>query len=57
MNEYTVEITETLKRTITIKAYSDTDALLKVKEQYDNEEIVLSSEDYDGTEFEAYVKK
>lgn len=56
MKEYKVEIIETLKRTITIKAYSGEDALLKVKEQYDNEEIILGSEDYDGTEFEAYLK-
>lgn len=56
MKEYTVKITETLKRTIIIKADSDEDALLKVKEQYDNEEIILGSEDYDGTEFESYLK-
>lgn len=53
MRTYSVEITETLRRTIIIEAQSDEEALLKVKEQYDDEEIVLDSSDYVGTEFVA----
>ena len=53
MKKFKVEITETLRRTIIIEAQSDEEALLKVKEQYDEEEIVLDSSDYVGTEFVA----
>lgn len=56
MRTYSVEITETLRRTIVIEALSDEEALLKVKEQYDEEEIVLDSSDYAGTEFVAQLE-
>lgn len=56
MRTYTVEIKETLRRTIVVEAQSDEEALLKVKEDYDNEEIVLDSSDYVGTDFEAYLE-
>ena len=44
--KYKVEITEYLQRTISIKADNEDDALDKVEELYDNEEIVLSADDF-----------
>ena len=52
MKTYAVVITETLQRIITINADNEGDALDKVQEMYDNEEIVLDSSDYQDTEIE-----
>ena len=46
MNEYTICVTETLQRCITIKADTEEQAIDKVQEMYDNEEIVLDSSDF-----------
>lgn len=43
---YTIEITETLQNQITVQANSQEEAEKKVKEQYQNNEIVLDSNDY-----------
>lgn len=43
---YTIEITETLQKQVKIKANSQEEAEKKVKEQYQNNEIVLDSNDY-----------
>lgn len=49
MDEYTVEITETLRREVKVKA-GDVDAALdKVKMMYQNSEVVLGEQDFDGT--------
>ena len=52
MKTYNIEITETLQRTITINADNEGEALDKVQEMYDNEEIVLDWSDYQDTEIE-----
>ena len=52
MKTYNIEITETLQRTITINADNEGEALDKVQEMYDNEEIVLDWGDYQDTEIE-----
>lgn len=46
MKTYTVEITETLQKQIKVKANSESEAIDIVQEQYDNEDIVLYSEDF-----------
>lgn len=50
--EYKVEITETLQRTIVVKAKSASEAIEKTKEMYHKEEIVLDSSDYIDTEYQ-----
>ena len=52
MKTYKVVVTETLQRTITINADNEGEALDKVQEMYDNEEIVLDSSDYQDTKIE-----
>lgn len=49
---YKVEITETLQRTVEVKASSSGEAIEKVKELYRNEDIVLDYNDFMGNEFE-----
>lgn len=51
MKKYLVEITETLQKQITVQANSREEAEQKVKERYDNEEIILNESDYVDTEF------
>lgn len=46
MKKYTLEITETLKKQITILAQSKEDAIQLIKQQYDNEEIILDHNDH-----------
>ena len=46
---YTIEITETLQKQVKIKANSQEEAERKVREQYQNNEIVLDSNDYIDT--------
>lgn len=52
LKEYTFAITETLQRRIHIKASSGGEALSEVKRLYNNEEIILDSSDYIGTDFQ-----
>lgn len=47
-----IEITETLSRVIKVNAKDEQSALLSVQALYQNEEVVLGSEDYQSTEFE-----
>ena len=49
---YKVEITETLQRTVEVKASSSGEAIEKVKESYRSENIVLDWQDFVGNEFE-----
>lgn len=58
MKKYNIEIEEVLRKVIPIEANSIDEALDKVKEQYDEEEIVLDSSDYCETSFgNLYSKK
>jgi len=50
-----VEITETLQRTVEVKAENGRDAIEKVKDMYRNEDIVLSSEDFIDSNFQVIV--
>ena len=51
--EYSVEIEETLCRTLTVKAESLIQAIQYVKEKYYEEEIVLNADDFIGVIFGA----
>lgn len=52
MDKYRVFIYETLFKAIDTEAEDYSDAIKKVKEKYNNEEIVLSADDYYDTEFD-----
>jgi len=49
--KYYIKITETLSRTVPIKADDEHEAIRIAKELYKNEQIVLNSNDYVTTEF------
>lgn len=51
MKKYLVEITETSQRQVTVSANSRVEAEQKIKERYDNEEIVLNENDYVDVDF------
>lgn len=51
MKNYDVCVKETLERVIPTEAESREEAMRKVEEQYDNEEIVLDYEDYAGVDY------
>ena len=51
--KFDVRIEETLATHITVEANSEKEAIEIVKEQYYNEEIVLDSNDFIGTNFTA----
>jgi len=50
MDAYEIEIKETLSTKVKVEAYNQCDAMLKVKEMYRNQEIILDAEDYKVTE-------
>ncbi|HED06245.1 MAG TPA: protein dpnD [Ignavibacteria bacterium] len=50
MKTFEIEIQEILSRIVEIDARSEDEALQKVKEMYQKEEIVLDSSDYLDTE-------
>ena len=52
MDKYKVIIYETLSKAIDIEAEDYLDAIKKVREKYNNGEIVLSADDYYDTEFD-----
>lgn len=51
MKEFKVEITETLQKTITIIASSESAAIEEAKSLYRDEEIVLDDSNYIDTEY------
>lgn len=50
MIKFKIEVQEYLSRTVEIEANNSDEALSKVKEQYQKEEIVLNAEDYVTTD-------
>lgn len=50
--KYDITIIETLSRSIEIETDSYDDALMKVEEMYDNQEIILDPEDFKGKTIE-----
>lgn len=55
MKTFEIEVQEILSRVIRIEAESQSNALLKVKEKYRNEEIVLDAGDYKETEIMPFI--
>ena len=52
MAEFTISTTEILSRTDVIEAETADDALVKVKQLWKSEKIVLSGEDFQDVQFE-----
>lgn len=52
MEYYVVQVTETLARTLVVRADNEDEALKKTQQAYDNEEVILDYDDYDGYEIE-----
>lgn len=50
--EFKVEITETLQKTVTVHAKSENEAIQMAKDMYHDEKVVLGYESYVDTEFE-----
>lgn len=57
MSKYEVEITEVLQKQIVVEANSKEEAENIVREQYRNEEVVLSSEDCVDRNFKVSKQK
>ena len=57
MNEYTIEITETLQKQVKIKAKNVIDAISQVKASYYNCEIELNENDLVDTDFTNIISK
>lgn len=51
MNQYIIEITETLQRQVSVEADSYEEAVKKVRKEYDEEEIVLNYLDIVDVQF------
>ena len=49
MKKYKIEITETLQKQIEVMASSKEEALDLIKQQYQNEDIVLTADDHVNT--------
>ncbi|MDP3837293.1 MAG: DpnD/PcfM family protein [Methylococcales bacterium] len=45
LKKYQIEITETLQRIVEVEAASLDDAIVEIRKQYENEEIILDSSD------------
>ena len=54
MKTFEFEIKELLSRLVKVKANTEDEAYLKVKEMYQKEEIVLESSDYMDTEIKKF---
>ena len=51
--KFVIKVTETLSRTLVVDANDQNDAISKVEQAYDNEDIVLDYKDYDGYDISA----
>lgn len=56
MEKFKIEVQDFLSRIIEIEAENIDEAVLKVKEMYYKEEIVLTENDYITTEIEEYIE-
>lgn len=57
MKEYDIKITETLEKTVTVKAESMEAAQAKVEEEYYNSKHILDSENFTGVDFSAEAER
>jgi hypothetical protein len=50
--KYKIEITESLKKEVEVEAKNEHEAMSKVVDMYNNNEIVLYDDDYNDTSFQ-----
>ena len=55
MQNYIVNITETLSRIVEVKSENDREALEKISKQYYDGKIILTPEDYFDVDFEVQI--
>ncbi len=55
MDTFEIEIKETLSTMIKVEAENQCDAILKARSMYRNQEIILDSEDYNGTDITPFI--
>ena len=51
---FQIEIVETLNNIVEVNAENEQDALLKVRDMYRNEEVILYSDDFIDTKFNIF---
>lgn len=56
MNKYRVEITETLQYQEVIEAENEQEAIRKMKEKYQNQDVILDESNHISTEFDVLEK-
>ena len=54
--KFKVEITETLQYQEVIEAENEQEAIIKLKEKYNHQEIILNEENYVATDFKVIEK-
>ena len=57
MKEYDIKITETLEKTVTVKAPSKDEAQEQVQQAYYNSEHILDSENFTGVQFDTQAER
>ncbi len=55
MDTFEIEIKETLSMVIKVEAENQCEAVLKVRGMYQNQEIILDSEDYNSTDITPFI--
>ncbi|MBT9815116.1 hypothetical protein GPK27_06605 [Catenibacterium mitsuokai] len=56
MKKYRIEITETLQYQEVIEAENEQEAIRKIKEKYQNQDIILDESNHVSTEFDVLEK-
>ena len=51
MQTFYIEVKETLSQLVEVTAHSEDEALLSVKQRYQNEEIILDADSHIATDF------
>ncbi len=53
---FKIEITETLQKQVEVEAYSEEDAISKIRNQYYQENIVIDESNYINTQFDLFLE-
>lgn len=54
MQTFYIEVKETLSQLVEVNAHSEDEALLSLKQRYQNEEIVLDADSHIATDFSVW---
>ncbi len=53
---FKIEITETLQKQVEVEAYSEEDAISKIRNQYYQANIVIDESNYINTQFDLFLE-